>query len=163
MKIPQQLQHPDLKRFGKYGIVGVSSFIVGMFVFNVLYFTTHLFLLATATSYVLSVVNGFVFNRTWTFREKRGESHWVQFSKFTAVNLLGYCLNTAILVTLLALYTHRINPAATVSVWQTALAVMLKRSGPRYSVLVINSMGVLATAIVTVWNFLTNRAWTFRH
>jgi len=153
----------EMKRMGKYGIVGISSLIVGLVVFNVLYFVTHRLVFSNAMSYLISVVNGFIFNRKWTFREKRGESVWAQSSKFFVVNLVGYTLNITVVVFLLALYTRTVTPDAALSILSIAHSVVYKSKEHVFSFVVVNSAGMIATAVVTVWNFLINRAWTFRH
>jgi len=158
------IAHPELKRMGKYGIVGISSLIVGMASFNVLYYFVHLSLVVANTlAYVISLLNGFIFNRKWTFKEKRGDSVWAQSLKFTIANLVGYALNLTVIVFLLALYTHTFAPNAAITIPQIAHNVVFRSKAHVYSFFIVNSAGLIATAVVTVWNFLVNRAWTFRH
>jgi putative flippase GtrA len=155
--------HPEVNRLAKYGTVGLSSLIVGLTIFNVLYHFTGRLIFSNGISFVISVFNGFIWNRHWTFKEKRGESPLAQWSKFLVVNLVGYTLNITIVVLLLAEYTRQTMPASTLTVWDIAHGVIYHSQSHVYSFIVVNGAGLMATAAVTVWNFLINRAWTFRH
>jgi putative flippase GtrA len=153
---------PSARQFGQYAIVGVFSLMVGSAVFNACYFLTHWLVLSTALSYIISVINGFVLNRRWTFREHRSRPLGIQSARFTVVNLIGWALNTAIIALLLATYAHVFFVAdRSIAFSALLLANIGKHGGGGFSFLVVNGCGLIATAFVTVWNFFANRYWTF--
>jgi len=155
--------HPEVKRLLKYGIVGISSLIVGFAIFDAFYYVTHRLVFSQTMSYAISVLNGFIFNRKWTFKEKRGESVWSQSAKFAVVNLVGYTINVVVVALLVAEYTRMMSPMTRLSTMEIAHNVLYHSKSHVYSLTVLNCAGLVATVLVTVWNFAINRAWTFRH
>jgi putative flippase GtrA len=155
------LSRPGARQFGKYAIVGVCSLAVGFAIFNAFYYTTHLLLFSATMSYVLSVLNGFVLNRNWTFRDRRSHSVWIQLTRFLGVNIVGYVLNVTVLTLTLAAYTRLTSPESLNSLLWIARDVILHGHSD-YPFLVVNGCGIIATAVVTIWNFFANRSWSFK-
>ena len=92
-----------------------------------------------AVAFILSAVNGYAWNRLWTFRSRdplRGR----QFTKFAAISTVGLFLNNTIVNLCL------LTPAA-------------RRLGEPWGRW--TSMAI-AVVIVSVWNFAMNSVWTFR-
>jgi putative flippase GtrA len=142
--------------------VGASSFAVGFIIFNSVYFTTGRLIFSATFSYVLSLINGFVWNRRWTFHDKRGEPRWQQAIKFTVVNATGYCLNIAVSVLLLSLISTLGQGAWRANHFRGVVFAILQGHAPHYSFLAVNGAGVVATAVVVLWNYLANHHWSFR-
>lgn len=84
----------ELKRFTKFGIVGVSGFIID---FGLLYLLTLRVglapWLANACSFTAAVTNTFIWNRLWTFPESRQRPLATQLAQFFAVNFIGLIIN----------------------------------------------------------------------
>jgi len=157
------IDHPEVKRLLKYGTVGISSLIVGFAIFDAFYYMTHRLVFSQTMSYAISVLNGFIFNRRWTFKEKRGESVWSQCAKFAVVNLVGYTINVVVVALLVAEYTRIMAPRTALSTMEIAHDVLYHSKSHVYSIPILNCAGLIATVFVTIWNFAINRAWTFRH
>lgn len=85
----------------------------------------------------LAILNGFYWNRRWTFQIKNHEYRKRQFAKFTTIALIGLFLNTTI-----------------------ATAIYRPESAdPKLSWLFAS---VIASTIVGLWNFLGQKLWVFQ-
>lgn len=131
----------ELKRFVKFGIVGVSGFAVDFGVLYALVFWAGLPpWLANTISFALAVTNTFVWNRLWTIPESRQRAVSTQLSQFFLVNLIGYGINQlTFLGSHALLWSQFLNPN-----WAVSLAKMT------------------ASGIALFWNFGANRLWTWR-
>ena len=118
--------------FIKYSVVGTSGTIVdvaSLFVF-IEYFALPL-LLATTISFMLSVVNNFVLNKIWTFKNT-SSNYRKLFIKFLIVSCGGLCIT---------------NVAMYIQVeWMDVWYIYAK---------------LITSVIVLSWNFLANKYWTF--
>ena len=154
----------DFVTFVKYCIVGASNFLVGLATFNISWLLLHQFPVCNALAYILSVINGFYLNRGWTFKDKRGRPMWEQASKFAAINIVGWAINTSIIALLVAMamsiHAHAHFASRVGGVFTDLLS---GRSKQHYSLLLLNAAGIVATGIVLVWNYLGNRHWSFKH
>ncbi len=88
-----------------------------------------------AISFLAATINGFIFNRLWTFRIKEKAEQTRQFFKFLAVTGTGLVINT-----LIASQIHKPHGG---------------------SLNYILSLGI-ATFITMFWNFAGHKLWTFR-
>jgi len=153
---------PDFIRFVRYCVVGASSFLVGFLIFNAFYLITGKVALSTTLSFAVSVINGFVWNRKWTFRDKRGRPAWEQASKFLVVNLVGYALNLTIMGLVIAAWTTS-GPVFGSAAKHAAFGIITGETRHHYSFLIVNGAGVVATFFVIAWNYIANKTWSFRH
>lgn len=127
------LRRRIFRQFVKFGIVGIFSTIIDWGIF---YFLNYLlgiyYLIAKVLSFLVAVLNSYIWNRRWTFRssEKR-KMH--EFIKFLIISLVGLSLNTWIMYTAVDGYHLR-----------KIFGLMA------------------ATGFVTIWNFLANKFYTFK-
>jgi putative flippase GtrA len=160
-------QHKGLRQFVKFGIVGVSSMVVNFVFLNLLYYKAHLWLLAAVTlAFVLSVCNGFIWNRRWTFKEARQHTAHEQYVRFLAVNIVGWFLNTSIMVLIISHFASH----GTGGIFgdldgfkRIAMAVISGSGKHQYPPLLVNGSQLAAACVVVFWNFFANRRWTFKH
>jgi dolichol-phosphate mannosyltransferase len=139
-KLKQRFEIP-IKRFMRFGLVGLSGVFVDMAIFYLLHDPAALGLPLTRSKVIaaeIAIVNNFLWNDLWTFRDissqQRGWSKRIKrFIKFNLVCLLGLLLNVAI-VNILVNYFN-------------------------IHYLVAN---LIAIAIVTVWNFWINLKLSWR-
>ncbi len=129
-------RHAAAREFAKFGTVGVMNTAVDFLVYVALTrgwlgFRTH-FLIGNFLAFFASVVNSYLFNKYWTFRN-RDQRHRVQFAKFFLVNLVTLALYELILYLL-------VDQFHVFDLWAKAAAIVL----------------------VMVWNFSANKYWTFR-
>jgi putative flippase GtrA len=158
----ERMRSKEVVRFLRYCVVGASSFALGFAIFNFFFWLTRRVFISGSLSFALSVVNGFVWNRKWTFSDKRGRPAWEQALKFAVVNVVGYALNMTVTVLLLALWSAHGVLAGHV-VHHAAMAILGGRTREDFTFLQVNAVGVVATAVVVMWNYLANKLWSFRH
>ncbi|NDK08396.1 glycosyltransferase [Candidatus Gracilibacteria bacterium] len=123
----------NLKIFIKYGIVGLSGTAIDI---GSLYIFVDLLginlYIGVTLSFILAVINNFLLNKIWTFRDK-SIKYKRQFAKFFIVSIIGFSLTMAcmyVLVDILQIYYI-------------------------YS-------KIITSIIVVLWNFLGNKYWTFK-
>jgi len=96
-------------------------------------------MLTNTVSFVLAVSNGFFWNRRWTFRTNDPTCARRQYATFFAVNIIGFLLNTVILVVL----AHVLQAVGT----PAQRAALLGK--------------LAAVPIVAIWNFAASKFWAF--
>ncbi len=126
------IQRRVVRQFIKFGIVGVSSTVIDWGIFYLLNHFAVYYLTAKVLSFSVAVFNSFFWNRRWTFRSQN-PNRSKEFTKFLVIALVGLSINALIMY-------------IAVSVFGTRKIVGL----------------IFATGIVTFWNFLANKFYTFR-
>jgi putative flippase GtrA len=131
----------EFKRFIKFGIVGVSGFIVDFTVLNALIFLAGLpYWAANTFSFAAGVADTFTLNRLWTIPESRKRPLKTQLLQFVGIYLVGWVINEAVFLgTNAALWSH---------MFPQAVAVNLAKAS--------------ASGVALFWNFTANRLWTWR-
>lgn len=152
-------QRRGVRQFVKFGIVGVSSTVINFLVLNVmLALTDHSGMspdtrryVSATVAFLVSVVNGYVWNKRWTFREAQAKAVHTQFTQFLLVNLVGLFLDLLIIRVLAVPLEHRL------------LTSYPALSADKAFKLATNIAQLVATAVIVFWNFFANRFWTFKH
>jgi len=126
-----RLHAPILAQFVKFGIVGASNTILSLGVYAALLQLGVWYLAASAVSYGVGMVNGFLWNRRWTFRGHVGDA----FTPLRWLVVQGCGLGAT-----LGLVYLLVDDAGVDKVLAQACAI----------------------AVVVVFTFVANRAWTFR-
>ncbi|MFA5022261.1 MAG: GtrA family protein [Patescibacteria group bacterium] len=129
------IKFPVLKQFIKFCVVGGIAALIN---FGVLYsFTEWLgiwYLTSAILGFLISVVFNFSANKFWTFRNSlKGKDAFGQMGKFSIVMLTGLTINTLIIYGL-----------------------------TEHFLLDYRLSWLFATGVVTFWNFIFNRLWTFK-
>ena len=121
----------------KFSLVGASGVLVNEGILWLLTESVGLHYLASATVAIeTSVINNFVWNDIWTFRERRApgwKARLLRLSKFNLVSAIGIAINLGVLWLLTGVF------------------------GIHY--LVSNLCGI---AVAMIWNFIANVSWTWR-
>jgi putative flippase GtrA len=69
------LRAPLLAQFVKFGLVGVSNTLIALLVYTVLWNVLGVwYVAASAIGFALGAVNGFLWNRAWTFKGHVGDA-----------------------------------------------------------------------------------------
>jgi putative flippase GtrA len=128
-------KYPFVKQFIKFCLVGGLAAVIHFSVMSLLKeFFGVWYVLATLTGGILSAIFNFSANKLWTFADSAGGKKAVrQGLKFSLVIISGVLVNALIVF----------------------LLTDFGRLDYRWS-------WVMATGIVTFWNFTFNRLWTFR-
>jgi putative flippase GtrA len=139
-RVDRILQQAVLRQFLKFAVVGFFSTAIDYGIYGLLIHRGFPWLGANAIGFSLAVVNGFVWNRLWTFKgeqhRRRAELQWVM---FVLVNLVGLGISTILLTVMFHLLQRWGCPAPLVP-WLGKAAALPPQ---------------------TLWNFLANRYWTF--
>ena len=87
-------QHKGLRQLIKFGIVGASSTAVNFAVLNLMLIALHQNKYAAVTvAFLVSVVNGYVWNKRWTFKSAPTKAVHTQFTQFLLVNAVSWGLD----------------------------------------------------------------------
>ena len=82
----------------KFGMVGVSGFVINPVVYVLLLHAGVPYLLAAAGAFCVAVTNNFCWNRLWTFRHQAAGSHaGFQAARFFVVSVMAFACNAALL------------------------------------------------------------------
>jgi putative flippase GtrA len=137
-------QNVHARRFVKFCIVGASSTAIQLVVLKLVQrmlgsSEPWAVMTASTVGVLLAILNGFWWNRHWTFRQGGTSGMGRQFVRFVAVNIVGLTLNTL----LMYLFYVRLR---------------LFHGFPHPDIL----SQLLTIACVVSWNFFANTKWTFR-
>ena len=140
-KIIEFFKSKDFIRFVKFCAVGISGTFVDFGILTALKELAHMPTLpANIISFSTAMVNNFIWNYIWTFRDVRGKKISLVFIQFAVISAIGLGLNTLIVV----LLEHPFDS-------------LLTRPNSGYL-----PAKFVATVAVLLWNFTANRLWTFR-
>ncbi len=118
--------------FIKYSAVGVTGTVLDVGSLYIFVDLLHIsVLVAAAMSFTLAVVNNFILNKFWTFRNA-GRNIRKQFIKFVIVSVVGLALTEFCMAVFVFL----------LGIWYIASKL-------------------ITSVVVLTWNFLANKNWTF--
>ena len=147
----------EITRFLKFATVGMLGTVIDFGGLNLLILNLGFSkVLAKTCSFTVAVINSFILNRLWTFREARDRPIGPLLVQFSLVSVGGLLLNQAIF---LSLDAWVLGEAGVLAVPMAALALNV---GLNHYELAYNLSNAVATIIVLFWNFGANRLWTFR-
>jgi dolichyl-phosphate beta-glucosyltransferase len=121
------------KQFLKYCLVGISGTLIDLASLYV--FVEYLnipVIPASVLSFLLAVINNFIWNKAWTFRSK-SKNYRKLFIKFLIVSTVGLLLTVSFMYLFVEL----------LAIWY-----MLAK--------------IITSGVVLSWNFLGNKLWTFK-
>ena len=144
----------EVIRFLKFAVVGTIGAMVDFGTLYVLHARLGLHIVpANTCSFTAAVLSNFIWNRYWTSPDSRSKPVRTQLLQFFVVNVVGWGINTGILVLL------RYPCVSLVSGVGGRLALSL--SAELAYRLGYNLAKAIATVIVLFWNFFVNRVWTY--
>ncbi len=136
-------QRRGVRQLVKFAIVGITSTVINFAVLNLMLIALHQGkYLSVTVAFLVSVVNGYVWNKRWTFREAPSKAVHAQFSQFLLVNLVSWGLDL--------LFVRLISVPL-----ETDLHISMVKA--------TNLAQLVATGVLVFWNFFANRMWTFKH
>ena len=142
-KSPPLTQHPGLRQLVKFGLVGLSSTAVNFAVLNLMLIALHQNrYVAVTVAFLVSVVNGYFWNKRWTFRAAPAKAVHTQFTQFLLVNAVSWGLDL---------------------LFVRLISVPLEHDFHISMVKATNLAQLVATGVLVFWNFFANRLWTFKH
>jgi putative flippase GtrA len=90
--------HPGVRQFGRYAIVGAGNTVLDSLVYAVLIHVGLGYVVAKLIAAAVALLNGFAFNRRWTFREPTARLK--RLPRYVVVQAAGTGANLAVLVAL---------------------------------------------------------------
>jgi putative flippase GtrA len=140
----------ELVRFSKFLVVGTIGAIVDFGILYLLHAVLHWHLaLSNTISFTCALMSNFMWNRYWTYPDSRSKPISSQLGQFFIVNIMGWAINTGILLALNVPFTNLAT-----SLHLVATAEVAHKIG-------YNAAKVIATGVVLFWNFFINRFWTY--
>jgi putative flippase GtrA len=144
----------EITRFLKFSVVGTIGAVIDFGLLYLLHSVLGFHIVFSNTcSFTAAVLSNFIWNRYWTYPDSRSKSVQTQLRQFIIVNIVGWGINTGILLLLRFPFGHMIN---NLSVYVSSLgnAEISYKLG-------YNLAKVFATIVVMFWNFGVNRFWTY--
>ena len=144
----------EITRFLKFSVVGTIGAVIDFGLLYLLHSVLGFHIVFSNTcSFTAAVLSNFIWNRYWTYPDSRSKSVQTQLWQFIIVNIIGWGINTGILLLLRFPFGHMIN---NLSVYVSSLgnAEISYKLG-------YNLAKVFATIVVMFWNFGVNRFWTY--
>jgi len=139
----------ERRRFLRFALVGISGSVVDFGVFNLLATLLHVSpTIAQAISFTLGVINNFIWNRLWTYPETRSNSVYKQLGQFALVNVFGLAIRTLLFAAIQSPVIH--------------LAAKYIPHILTPTIVGHNVSLALVILVVMLWNYFTNRYWTFK-
>ncbi len=144
----------ELVRFLKFMVVGTIGAVVDFSLLYVMHILVGLPIAAANTiSFTTAVLSNFTWNRYWTYPDSRSKPVRTQLVQFFIVNIIGWAINTSLLLLLrgpLTTLAGSLSPAIPI----LADAEIAYKAG-------YNMAKAIATIVVMFWNFFVNRFWTY--
>jgi putative flippase GtrA len=149
-----QNNRKEIVRFLKFAVVGTIGAAVDFGTLFVLHRLVGLpIVLANTCSFSAAVLSNFTWNRYWTYPDSRSKLIRTQLLQFIIVNVVGWGINTGILVLLR-------DPAVGLVGALGARTALLSAENLIYTI-GYNLAKATATVVVLFWNFIVNRIWTY--
>jgi putative flippase GtrA len=156
MKVSQFLgsNRREIVRFLKFLVVGAIGTVVDFGTLYLLHPVLGMPIVpANTISFTAAVLSNFTWNRYWTYPDSRTKPIVPQLLQFTSVNLVGWGINTGLLLLLRGPY---------VSLTGAAIGRYGIAADPdRIYEIGYNLAKATATVVVLFWNFFVNRYWTY--
>jgi len=160
----------ELERFIKFAIVGIIGSVVDFTILNIMKLLFERIdlgagvsgplnpydiqsIAANTISFSAAVVSNFTWNRLWTFPESRERPLGGQLVRYAIVNLLGWGINTVLLVVMDKYVFQGFFSC------NDPLRLDTYDSCKRLS---MNLAKAFAIGVVLFWNFGVNRIWTYK-
>ena len=151
----QLVQQRGVRQLVKFGIVGASSTIINLVVLYVMLRLVHGHwydrYIDTTVAFLVSVVNGYYWNRRWTFRSAPARAVHTQFTQFVLINLVGLGLDWLFILLISSPLERELR--------------LIESGWPPDKIerVAVLAAQLIATAVIVFWNFFANRHWTFKH
>ncbi len=139
----------ELVRFFKFALVGVTGTIVDFGIMNLVNLAFGVPLLwAQGISFIIAVINNFLWNRYWTYPDSRSKKAPKQLLQFFMISSVGLIIRTPLISWLNRIILDLLET--------TTLQLPLEN-------FVVSQNLALAASILIIlfWNFFANRLWTY--
>lgn len=136
-------------RFLRFAAVGASGAVVDFGVLNLLTLIFYVnFVAASVVSFIMAVINNFIWNRLWTYPDSRSKAVSHQLIQFSLINVVGLIIRTPLLAFLEKILIKFFTFTVPVSFVTPTFAGH-------------NIALAIAILVVMLWNYIANRYWTY--
>lgn len=147
------------KQAGKFGIVGISNTVIDLGLYNLLSQVFGVYVvLANVISVGVAIINSYVWNKTWTFKDKSKVDVLPQFLKFVFFSLIGMAIQTATVWLLATKWT-------VTGEFMYLIVEFLKINNILGFIteqfVIANWAKVWGIGFALIWNFIAYKKWTF--
>jgi putative flippase GtrA len=147
----QKTQLTDRQRFLRFAVVGISGTVVDFSIFNLLSVALGLsVIISSIGSFLIAVINNFIWNRVWTYPESKELDLSGQLVKFSIVSVLGLLIRTP-------LFALIEKPVISLSERFLGGTLPIKPE-----ILGHNFALAIVIVVVLFWNYFINRKWTYK-
>ncbi len=148
-------QRRGVRQLVKFAIVGTSNTVINLVLLYLMLRLVHgqwydRYIDATV-AFLVSVVNGYYWNKRWTFREAPTKAVHKQFTQFVLVNLVSLGLDWLFILLISVPLEHELRALQTA--WPPDKIERVAVLGAQ----------LIATCAIVFWSFFANRLWTFKH
>ncbi len=158
--VQRLVQKKGVRQLVKFCIVGVSSLVIDLLVFNLL--LDHVAPIgALAAAFVAGVANSFFWNSRWTFHGNQRNLKR-QLPIFVGTNLFGFFLSTFITSGVLILAGYWALMQTNYPPMETLRLVFFREKDAGFSRLALNAAKMCSAVVVVIWNFTASKFITFR-
>lgn len=150
------MKKETVKQAGKFGVVGISNTLLDLGVFNILTEVFKIFpVYSNIVSVSLAIINSYIWNKNWTFKDKSKDDIPVEFTKFVSFSLVGMTIQTSMIWLLAVRFTG--SGLFMFNIVQLlGLDVIFSES------FVVNNWAkVWGIGLALIWNFFAYKKWTF--
>jgi putative flippase GtrA len=137
-------------RFLRFAVVGAIGAVVDFGILNLLLALGASYLVSATISFIVAVLNNFIWNRHWTYPDSRSKSISQQLTQFAMINVIGI----GIRIPLLAVLEKFLIRQANIYVPDGVLFFSAEKLAQNIGL-------VIAILVVMLWNFFANRLWTY--
>ena len=93
-RVRSVVEHREARHAAKYSIVGVANVAIDLTLYTVMVQLGVFYVVAKALSELAAIANGYIFNRTWTFRA--GAHERMKLVRYATVQGSGMVLNVGL-------------------------------------------------------------------
>ncbi len=120
------MSRPLFTALATFALIGVSNTLLTIGVFNALLYFTHTTSgigvgIITFIAYAAGIINSYVWNKRWTFKQAAGGSGKNQFLRFCLITCVVAVVCSALVAVITSLYTP---PGLTSALWANVVVVL---------------------------------------
>lgn len=146
-----------VKQAGKFGIVGIINTLIDLGIYNFLIFIFGMYAVyASMISVSVAIVNSYIWNKKWTFKDDSTKDLVPQFIKFVAFSLVGMGIQASMIWLLADKWT-------VTGEFAFGIVKLVKLNGIFSNDFVIaNWAKAWGIGVALIWNFVAYKKWTFK-
>ncbi|MGE5298327.1 MAG: GtrA family protein [Acidobacteriaceae bacterium] len=166
--VPEVVEQAGVKKsswvvqFSKFVVIGVLNTLIDFAILNLLMYLTHTYsgykvIGLNVISFSIAVINSYVLNKYWAFKDSGSGDQAKKFSQFIVVSLIGAVINS--------LVVYAVTSVSAPAQMLTTIAGYIPVIGSKLAdpaVFWANIAKAFATAVALIWNFIGYKFFVFK-